>query len=95
MAQDVYYRDDIGNVSTSNFRQEGSKRSVLELRPRYPICGGWNYTWYHGYNVPMAEYLRFDASEGRYIFQAQLVQSLPDTPINELQVKLVLPEGAT
>ena len=35
-AQDVYYRDEIGNISTSNLREEEDYVS-LELRPRYKV----------------------------------------------------------
>ena len=39
-AHSIYYRDGIGNISTSNTRY--SLRSVeVDLRPRYPLLGGW------------------------------------------------------
>ena len=41
-ASDVYYRDLIGNISTSNLRADYSVgESVLELQPRFPMFGGW------------------------------------------------------
>ncbi|KAI8898051.1 Ribophorin I-domain-containing protein [Globomyces pollinis-pini] len=49
-AYDVYYKDAIGNISTSHFRKERTQ-SVLELQPRYPIYGGWRFSWFHGYTV--------------------------------------------
>ena len=55
-ASDVYYRDEIGNISTSNlWSQEDSVE--LELRPRFPLFGGWQTRFYMGYNVPSYEYL--------------------------------------
>ena len=55
-AKDVYYRDVIGNISTSNMLvQEDSVE--LELRPRFPLFGGWKTQYYIGYNVPSYEYL--------------------------------------
>lgn len=36
-AQDIYYRDEIGNISTSNARTE-EEFVMLELRPRYVLC---------------------------------------------------------
>lgn len=29
----------------------------LELRPRFPLFGGWKTKYYIGYNVPSYEYL--------------------------------------
>ena len=55
-ASDVYYRDEIGNISTSNlWNQEDSVE--LEMRPRFPLFGGWQTRFYTGYNVPSYEYL--------------------------------------
>ncbi|KAI8909571.1 Ribophorin I-domain-containing protein [Gorgonomyces haynaldii] len=56
-ATDVYFKDAVGNVSTSNFRSD-TKRSILELRPRFPLYGGWRYTWFHGYTIPLDTYLK-------------------------------------
>ena len=44
-AKDVYYVDAVGNVTTSNLGPAvpGMHRR-LDVKPRYPILGGWNYT---------------------------------------------------
>ena len=55
-ARDVYYRDEIGNISTSNLR-EMDDQMELELRPRFPLFGGWKTHYYIGYNVPSYQYL--------------------------------------
>ena len=39
-ASGVYYRDDIGNISTSALRVLDDSVEV-ELRPRFPLFGGW------------------------------------------------------
>lgn len=51
-AADVYYRDEIGNISTSNLRQEDDGEVSLELRPRFPLFGGWKTHYVVGYNLP-------------------------------------------
>lgn len=61
-AADVYYRDEIGNISTSNLRlpgksSKGSDPIELELRPRFPLFGGWKTHYTVGYNVPVYQYL--------------------------------------
>jgi oligosaccharyltransferase complex subunit alpha (ribophorin I) len=52
LAADVYYRDEIGNISTSNLRQEDDGDVSLELRPRFPLFGGWKTHYVVGYNLP-------------------------------------------
>ncbi|KAA0201921.1 hypothetical protein HAZT_HAZT011980, partial [Hyalella azteca] len=55
-ARDVYYRDEIGNISTSNLRVRDDSVEV-DLRPRFPLFGGWKTHYKLGYNVPSYEYL--------------------------------------
>lgn len=55
-ARDVYYRDEIGNISTSHLH-ETEEGVELELRPRFPLFGGWKTNYYIGYNVPSYQYL--------------------------------------
>ncbi|CAG8561829.1 9463_t:CDS:2 [Paraglomus brasilianum] len=92
-AADAYYRDEIGNVSTSNFRNEPN-RSVFEFKPRYPLFGGWNYTWYHGYNLPLNKFLRYHEGKERFYFNAKFIERWPDVVTDKIVVKLILPEGA-
>ena len=55
-ANGVYYRDDIGNISTSAMRVLDDAVE-LDLRPRFPLFGGWKTHYVMGYNVPSYEYL--------------------------------------
>lgn len=55
-ARDVYYRDEIGNISTSNLRDLDDSVE-LELKPRFPLFGGWKTHYVMGYNVPSYQYL--------------------------------------
>lgn len=55
-ASDVYYRDEIGNISTSHLRILDDSAEV-ELRPRFPLFGGWKTHYILGYYVPTYEYL--------------------------------------
>lgn len=99
----VYYYDTIGNVSTSHFRPTPSTRkgssntqySILEMRPRYPVMGGWNYSFTLGWDSPLADYAGFDAKSGKYIVGVPLMTLIPDTVVDEAEIKIILPEGAT
>ena len=91
-ASDIYYRDEIGNISTSHTRIK--KDSVeLNLRPRFPLFGGWKTKYTIGYNVPSYEYLYNSGDE--FILNMRLIDHIfDDMIIDEMVVKIILPEGS-
>ncbi|KAM6495891.1 oligosaccharyl transferase alpha subunit [Amanita muscaria] len=99
----VYYYDTIGNVSTSHLRAVQSppkgmpvkSPSVLDLRPRYPIMGGWNYSFTLGFDTPLADSVGWDAKTGKYVAELPIMTLFPAAVIDNAQVDIVLPEGAT
>ncbi|KAJ3414224.1 hypothetical protein HDV05_006841 [Chytridiales sp. JEL 0842] len=93
-ATHVYYRDDIGNVSTSNFYQT-PKHSILHIRPRYPLFGGWRYSWHHSYDVPLGGFVKKNKKSGRYVLQVPFAGSVANVTVENVVFKMVLPEGAT
>ncbi|CDH60601.1 ribophorin i [Lichtheimia corymbifera JMRC:FSU:9682] len=92
-ARDVYYRDEIGNVSTSRLSY-GPDKATLQLFPRYPLYGGWIYTWFHGYNVDASQFVRYSSKSGRYILNLNFVENVQDMVIDKAELRVVLPEGA-
>lgn len=91
-AGDIYYRDEIGNISTSHL-------SVLEdsvevdLRPRFPLFGGWKTHYVLGYYVPTYEYLFNLGNE--YALKMRFVDHIfDDCVIEDATVKVILPEGS-
>lgn len=92
-ARDPYFRDEVGNVSTSNFRNE-DKKSVLEIRPRYPLFGGWNYTWYQGFNADLGSYVH-KAKSGKYVLNINFVENVKEMIVDKAVIRVVLPEGST
>jgi oligosaccharyltransferase complex subunit alpha (ribophorin I) len=99
-ARDPYFIDIIGNVSTSNFRPTPSvprgsppKYSLLELKPRYPLLGGWNYSFTLGWDAPLADYVSHDV--GTYILGVPFLTPIPGAAIDDGELKVILPEGAT
>lgn len=92
-AAGVYYRDEIGNISTSRMREQADEVE-LELRPRFPLFGGWKTHYTIGYTVPIYEYLY--RSGDQYVLSMRLMDHvLDDMVVDEVEVKLVLPEGAS
>ncbi|KAG9016775.1 dolichyl-diphosphooligosaccharide--protein glycosyltransferase subunit 1 [Tulasnella sp. 427] len=105
--RDPYFYDTIGNVSTSRFRPASTKKiagkksspleklSFLELRPRYPLMGGWNYTFTLGYDMPLEDWASYDAAQGAYVAAVPFLTAVPGAAYDDVEVKVVLPEGAS
>ncbi|KAG8228540.1 hypothetical protein J437_LFUL008997 [Ladona fulva] len=91
-ASDVYYRDQIGNISTSHMRIL-SDSVELDVRPRFPLFGGWKTHYVIGYNVPSYEYL-FNSGDDYLLKMRLLDHAFDDMVVDELVTKVILPEGA-
>lgn len=89
----VYYRDDIGNISSSHLRLD-SKKSDLEIEPRYPLFGGWKASFIIGYRVPLEDFL-YESTDGkqRYL-NFSFGCPMAETVVNKLTIKVALPEGS-
>lgn len=100
---DAYFYDLNGNVSTSRLRRapsvpKGSKAiqySVLEMRPRYPLLGGWNYSFTLGFDTPLQDSVSWDAANQRHIVGVPIMTYIPGSVVDEAEVRIILPEGAT
>eukprot|EP00262_Sarcandra_glabra_P007231 TRINITY_DN19908_c0_g1_i1.p1 TRINITY_DN19908_c0_g1~~TRINITY_DN19908_c0_g1_i1.p1 ORF type:complete len:475 (+),score=65.80 TRINITY_DN19908_c0_g1_i1:23-1426(+) len=88
----VYYRDEIGNISSSHLRTDAQK-SELEIEPRYPLFGGWKSTFTIGYGLPLQDFL-FETSDGSRYLNLSFGCPLAETTVNKLTIKVVLPEGS-
>lgn len=92
-AQDIYYRDEIGNISTSNVRRN-MNNVIAELRPRFPLFGGWKIHYMLGYYLPTQEYLFNDGNQ--FVLRIPFISHLYDNSVVEqATVRVVLPEGAS
>ncbi|KAI8042442.1 dolichyl-diphosphooligosaccharide--protein glycosyltransferase subunit 1 [Drosophila gunungcola] len=92
-ASGVYYRDTNGNISTSNMNAVRDFIE-LELRPRFPLFGGWKTQYTLGYNVPSYEYMFNDGN--KYQLKMHLIDHIYDNmAIDEATVKIILPEGSS
>ncbi|KAF4469416.1 oligosaccharyl transferase complex subunit ost4 [Fusarium albosuccineum] len=92
---DAYFVDTIGNVSTSRFRTN-RREALLELKPRYPLFGGWKYPFTIGWNSDAANFVRKTATGG-YVLKVPFLEG-PKQPegveYEHINVRVVLPEGA-
>lgn len=110
-AKEAYVVDAIGNVSTSRFSPSPPnpeligrsvqtlnphQASVLDLVPRYPLLGGWNYTFSYGFNLDAVL-----GGWGKVLGAGHFSLAVPfltpidaDSVYDEVSLKVVLPEGA-
>uniref|UniRef100_A0A8C6QGU3 Dolichyl-diphosphooligosaccharide--protein glycosyltransferase subunit 1 n=1 Tax=Nannospalax galili TaxID=1026970 RepID=A0A8C6QGU3_NANGA len=91
-AQDVYYWDEIGNVSTSHlFILDDSEE--MKIRPQFPLFGRWKPHYIIGYNLPNYEYL-YNLGD-QYALKMRFVDHVFDEQvIDSLTGKIILLEGA-
>jgi oligosaccharyltransferase complex subunit alpha (ribophorin I) len=92
---DPYFTDVIGNVSTSRFRSN-KREAVLELKPRYPLFGGWKYPFTIGWNSNAANFLRKTATGG-HILKVPFFEGpkqAEGVEYEHVTVRVVLPEGS-
>jgi oligosaccharyltransferase complex subunit alpha (ribophorin I) len=92
------YRDEVGTISTSQVFHQ-LDRTILNIRPRYPLMGGWKASFVIRYRLPLSPYLRW-ISSGLFrplsytltlpFFYSQTL----NTSIDELVLKVVLPLGS-
>lgn len=107
----AYFVDESGNVSTSHFRPAPPspshietpphlltplKASILDVRPRYPLLGGWNYTCSIGWYVKLTDgWLKnHDTEERRFITHIPFLPAIKDTAIDDATLRIIFPEGA-
>eukprot|EP01118_Nematostelium_gracile_P010222 TRINITY_DN3502_c0_g1_i1.p1 TRINITY_DN3502_c0_g1~~TRINITY_DN3502_c0_g1_i1.p1 ORF type:complete len:461 (+),score=110.48 TRINITY_DN3502_c0_g1_i1:83-1465(+) len=94
-ASDIYYRDEIGNISTSKITIEKEK-FILDLTPRFPLFGGWRFGFYMGYNLPTSSYLFTEKSaSSNFVLNITFGVDFEDASIDDITVRVILPEGAS
>jgi oligosaccharyltransferase complex subunit alpha (ribophorin I) len=97
---DPYYTDEIGNVTTSHFRANG-RESNLEIKPRYPLYGGWNYSFRVGWNSDLKAYVRKlsdSVAPDNYVLKVPFFEGPKQSEGIEYEcivTRVILPEGAT
>jgi oligosaccharyltransferase complex subunit alpha (ribophorin I) len=97
---DPYYTDEIGNVTTSHFRAN-VRESNLEIKPRYPLYGGWNYSFRVGWNSDLKAYVRKlsnSVAPDNYVLKVPFFEGPKQNEGVEYErivSRVILPEGAT
>lgn len=90
----LWYRDEIGNVSTSRAAREWDNVR-LDLVPRFPILGGWKSNFFIGYNLPSKFHILTDDNTNNYHLNLTFGLPYSDMLARNYTARIVLPEGAT
>ncbi|KAI1178795.1 Ribophorin I [Nemania sp. FL0916] len=93
-SKDAYFTDVIGNVSTSRFRVS-KREAVLELKPRYPVFGGWKYPFTIGWNADSNNYLK--KTDGKFLLNVPFIEGpkqAEGVEYEHVDIRVILPEGA-
>lgn len=65
------------------------------MKPRYPIMGGWNFSFTLGWDSPLADSAVYDKETGKYVVAIPIMTNFPGAVVRNAEVNIVLPEGAT
>ena len=104
LSDGIYYRDYIGNISTSHVRPgRGNTDTLVEIRPRFPMMGGWTAEFEVGYNVParknlyvIDEHAKADTRrQGNYLLNVPFGSMFPAAAIDRAEVRVIFPEGTS
>eukprot|EP01102_Stenamoeba_stenopodia_P018754 TRINITY_DN6940_c0_g1_i1.p1 TRINITY_DN6940_c0_g1~~TRINITY_DN6940_c0_g1_i1.p1 ORF type:complete len:626 (+),score=154.03 TRINITY_DN6940_c0_g1_i1:51-1928(+) len=94
-ASDIYYRDVIGNISTSHL-SDFKENIRIDLIPRFPLFGGWKNAFYIGWNLPLKDYLSVSADDAsQYVLNVSFSAANNFLSIDDYTLRIILPEGAS
>jgi len=92
-ASGIYYRDVIGNISTSHVRNT-RQETVIEINPRFPMFGGWQTEFEIGYNTPAKKLLSV-LDDGSYLLNASFGSMFSSVAIDAAEIRVIFPEGSS
>jgi oligosaccharyltransferase complex subunit alpha (ribophorin I) len=95
-SMDPYFTDVIGNVSTSRFRSN-KREANLEIKPRFPVFGGWNYPFRVGWNADIKSFVRKLTSGEEYVLNVPFLEGPKQSEgieYEHIELRVILPEGA-
>lgn len=94
-AYNIYYRDQIGNISTSAIALENDELQMA-IDTRFPMFGGWKTEFYIGYSVPASVALSVDDDDdSKFSLRFNFFTIFEDVWVNNQEIKVILPEGCS
>jgi oligosaccharyltransferase complex subunit alpha (ribophorin I) len=86
----------VGGSGSSKVKKTRTVDAHLELKPRYPLLGGWKYAFVTGYDMPLSDVLRVNKGEKgeELVLGVPFVNAWKDLVYGDVEVVVILPEGA-
>ncbi|WFD03076.1 dolichyl-diphosphooligosaccharide--protein glycosyltransferase subunit 1 [Malassezia obtusa] len=99
-SSDAYFVDAAGNVSSSALSPDTPGLLLprrLDLQPRFPLLGGWNYTFTVGWNQRMsaAGMAKRLPEAHRFRVAVPFLTAPNNVAVDHAKLRIVLPEGAS
>lgn len=91
-SNNLWYRDEIGNVSTSSAEREWDQVN-LDLELRFPLLGGWKSNYNTGYNLPTK--FQVDVEDRGYVLTLPFGLPYSDLMAKNYTVRVILPENSS
>lgn len=91
-AYDIRFRDEIGNISTSEITSAKEWKKLL-LQPRYPVFGGWSTSFILEYSLDIPS-VTMSKKGGSHTLAFTSVPSIVDLVYDEIHTTIHLPEGS-
>ena len=93
-AHDIRYRDEIGNISTSNvLRTEDGRHVAMGLEPRFPLFGGWHTKFELSYTLDI-QWLVAKGKTGLYEMIFVDSPAVTEVVYEHVVTRIHLPEGS-
>jgi oligosaccharyltransferase complex subunit alpha (ribophorin I) len=92
-SSNLWYGDEIGNVSTSHAAREWDDVR-LDLEPRFPILGGWKSNFNIGYILP-SKFQIFTDEKSQNSVNLTFALPFKDIMARNYTLSVILPEGAS
>lgn len=94
-AHDIYYRDQIGNISSSDISIHDDEMK-LDISTRFPMFGGWQTQFYLGYSLPTETCLFLDSADSQqHTLKFDFFTIFENVWMEDVEIKVILPEGST
>lgn len=94
-ASNIFFRDGIGNISTSTVRTT-STNTIVGLRPRFPLFGGWEAKFSLGYQIPMGAFVNEPVSGNNFRLSIPFADIIYENMfVDDATVRIYLPAGAS
>lgn len=65
------------------------------MRSKYPLLGGWHYSFTLGFDTPLQDSELGDAVNQRHIVDVPVMTHIPRSVVDETEIKIILPKGVT